>query len=124
MALSEYEQRRLDEIERALHRDDPHFAGAINIGAILRHRRLVVAAVGVIGLLALGAGAVLAQGLPVVGVAVSVLGFVAMVAGAWLFLPGRPGSQRNAGDTAADPARTRWSRREERFRRRFDQPDH
>ena len=47
MALSEYEQRRLDEIERALHSEDPHFAGAINIGAMLRHRRLVAAAVGV-----------------------------------------------------------------------------
>ena len=47
MALSEYEQRRLDEIERALHSEDPHFAGAINIGAMLRHRRLVATAVGV-----------------------------------------------------------------------------
>jgi hypothetical protein len=60
----------------------------------------------------------------VVGVAVSVLGFVAMVVGAWLFLSGRPGSRRNAGDRTADPGRTGWSRREERFRRRFDQPDH
>ena len=34
MELSEYEQRKLDEIEQALHRDDPGFAGSINIGAM------------------------------------------------------------------------------------------
>ena len=76
-----------------------------------------------IGLLALVAGAVLAQGLPAVGVAVGVLGFVAMVVGAWLFLSGRSGSQKDPADTAAELGRARWSRREERFRRRFDQPD-
>ena len=86
MALSEYEQRKLDEIERALHRDDPGFAGTINFAAMRRHRRLVAAAVFVIGLLMLAFGAVLAQGPPLVGVAVSVLGFVVTVAGAGLFL--------------------------------------
>ena len=123
MALSEYEQRRLDDIERALHREDPHFAGAINIGAMRRHRRFVAAAVVVVGLLALVGGAVLAQRLPVVGVPVSVLGFVAMVAGAWLVLSGRPGSQKDAGDAAVQLGHTRWSRMRERFRHRFDQPD-
>ena len=123
MELSEYEQRKLDEIERALHRDDPGFAGSINIGAMRRHRRLVAAAVVLIGVLLLVVGAILAQGLPLVGVAVSVLGFVVMVAGAGLFLRGRPGSQTNAADGDAHPGRTRWSRVDDRFRRRFKPPD-
>ena len=123
MELSEYEQRRLDEIERALHRDDPGFAGSINIGTIRRHRRLVCAAVFLTGVLVLVVGAVLAQGLPLVGVAVSVLGFVVMVAGAGLLLRGRSASQINAADGGAHPGRTRWSRVQDRYRRRFDQPD-
>ena len=100
MALSEYEQRRLDEIERALHRDDPGFADAINIGTRRRHRRLVAALVFLVGSVMLVAGAVLAQGLPLVGVPVSVLGFVVMVAGAGLIHPGRPaaGSTQRGGD--------------------------
>jgi hypothetical protein len=123
MELSEYEQRKLDEIERALHRDDPGFAGSINIGAMRRHRRFIAAAVVLIGMLVLVVGAVLAQGPPLVGVAVSVLGFVVMVAGAGLFLRGRPGSQIKAADGNAHPGRTRWSRVEDRFRRRFKPPD-
>src|SRR6478752_2112565 len=82
MALSEYEQRKLDEIERALHRADPGFAGALNFAAMRRHRRVVAAVIFAIGLLVLVVGAVLAQGPPLVGVAVSVLGFAAMVGGA------------------------------------------
>jgi hypothetical protein len=84
--LSEFGQRRLDEIERARNRDDPGFVSSVNLGAMRRHRRLVAAAV--LGLLG---GAVLAQRLQLVGVAISVLGFVLMVAGAGLFRSGRPG---------------------------------
>jgi hypothetical protein len=124
MALSEYEQRKLDEIERALHRDDPGFAGTINFATMRRHRRLVAAAVFVVGLLVLVVGAVLAQGPPLVGVAVSVLGFLVMVAGAGLFFSGRPGPEGNSGDTAArHPGPTGRSRMENRFRRRFERPD-
>jgi Protein of unknown function (DUF3040) len=122
MALSEYEQRRLDEIERALHSDDPGFAGSINIGAIRRHRRLVAAMVFVVGLLVLVGGAVLAQDLLLIGVAVSVLGFVVMVAGAGLFV-GHRGPGRTAGDRGAHPGTTRRSRLEDRFRSRFEHPD-
>jgi hypothetical protein len=124
MALSEYEQRKLDEIERALHRDDPGFAGTINFAAMRRHRRLVAAAVFVIGLLMLAFGAVLAQGPPLVGVAVSVLGFVVMVAGAGLLLSGRPGPPATAGDTAAHSGPQPGAyRTKNRFRRRFKRSD-
>src|SRR5450755_2464835 len=128
MALSEFEQRKLDEIERALHRDDPGFASAIKtsaikMGAMRRHGRFVAVVVFVVGLLALVAGVVLAQGLPLVGVAVSVLGFVVMVAGAGLFVSGRPGAGGNAGDAGAHRGSTRRSRMEDRLRHRFDHPD-
>jgi len=123
MALSEFEQRKLDEIERALHRDDPGFVSAINMGAMRRHGRFVAAVVFVVGLLALVAGVVLAQGLPLVGVAVSVLGFVVMVAGAGLVVSGRPGTGGNAGDAGAHRGSTRRSRMEDRLRHRFDHPD-
>jgi predicted membrane channel-forming protein YqfA (hemolysin III family) len=123
MALAEYEQRKLDEIERALHSDDPGFAGSINIGAVRRHRRLVAAVVFVVGLLVLVVGAVFAQGLPLIGVAGSVLGFVVMVAGAGLFVSGQPGPGGTAGERDAHPGTTRRSRLEDRFRSRFEHPD-
>jgi hypothetical protein len=90
MALSEYEQRKLDEIESALHVADPGFASALDFAALRRHRRLVAAVVFATGLLVLVAGAVLAQGPPLIGVAGSVLGFGVMVAAAGPLLPGRP----------------------------------
>ena len=50
MALSEDEQRRLDEIERSLHSDDPVLATILDIGVIRRHRCSVAVAVFVVGL--------------------------------------------------------------------------
>ena len=123
MALSDYEQRRLEEIERGLHNDDPGFADSINISVLRRHGRLVAAAVFVVGVLVLAGGAVLAADLLLVGVAVAVLGFLAMVAGAGLFASRQPGPGRHAGDRGAHPGSTRL-RIEDRFRRRFENPDH
>jgi hypothetical protein len=123
MALSEYEQRKLDEIERALRRADPGFAGTLNFASLRRHRRVVAAVIFATGLLVLVGGAVLAQGPPMVGVAVSVLGFVTMVAAAGPLLPGRPRPQRNAGTRHVHPGRTRRFGMEDRFRRRFEHPD-
>ena len=122
MALSEYEQRTLDEIERALNSDDPGFACSINIAAIRRHRRLVAGMVFDVGLLVLVGGAVLAQDLPLIGVAVSVLGFVMMVVGAGQFSD-RHGHGRTAGGGGANPGTTMRSRLEDRLRSRFEHPD-
>jgi hypothetical protein len=69
--------------------------------------------------LVLVAGAVLAQGLPLVGVAVSVLGFVTMVATAGPLLPG---GRAHAGG-AGDDHRTGRSGMRNRFRHRFEHPD-
>ena len=123
MALSEEEQRKLDQIERALRRDDPGFASLVNIGWLQRHRRLLAALVFVGGLLALLAGAVLALGAPVAGVVISAVGFMVMVAGVWLLVPGRRGAWgHGAGSRGAHPGSKR-SRMEERLRNRFDHPD-
>jgi len=120
MALSEYEQRKLEEIERALHGDDPGFASSIDMGVIRRHRRVGAAVVLMVGVLVLIAGAVAAQGLPLAGVVVSVVGFVVMVAGAGLFVAGRGPDTNGPG---AQPGSSRRARMEERIRHRFDHLD-
>jgi hypothetical protein len=85
MALSEGEQRRLDEIERALTTDDPKFAATITIDQFRRHRAIVAGALFVLGMVALVAGLVLADGLLWAGVVISVAGVGAMIGGALMF---------------------------------------
>lgn len=82
MALSEGEQRRLDEIERALATEDPKFAATITIDQYRRHRAIVAAALFVIGMIGLVAGLVVADGLLWAGIVISVAGVGAMIAGA------------------------------------------
>jgi len=122
--VSEYEQRKLDEIERSLHSDDPTLSTILNSGVIRRHRRVVAVLTFVGGLVALVAGAA-AQSLPIIGVVVSVLGFVAMFGGAGLFVADRrriPQVAAGAGHGAESHPEPSWrSRMEERFRNRFDQ---
>jgi len=125
MALSEYEQRKLDEIERSLHSDDPGLATILDSGVVRRHRRSVAAVTFVGGLVALSGGAVTALSVPLLGVVISVVGFVAMGVGAGLFLSGRPQARhpaavgRGAGSAASSSWRTRMA---ERFKSRFDDP--
>ena len=79
----------------------------------------------VVGLVALLGGAVTALGLPVLGVVISVVGFVAMGAGAGLLTSGRSrtrhpaGAGRGAGSAASSSWRTRML---QRFQSRFDDP--
>lgn len=85
MPLSRDEQRRLDEIERSLTRDDPKFAARVAIDRVRRSRvRLAV------GLLALGAvvtivGLIVTLGIVAVGVVVVVAGLLT-VAGSGVLL--------------------------------------
>ena len=82
MPLSEGDQRRLDEIERALQRDDPKFAAGHSLERF-RQRRLVAAgAVVLIGMVLLVAGLAVTQAALPVGVIISVAGFLFMVGGA------------------------------------------
>ena len=82
MPLSEDDQRRLDEIERALQRDDPKFAAEHSLER-LRQRRLVAAgAVVLIGMVLLVVGLAVTQAALLVGVIISVAGFLTMVGSA------------------------------------------
>ena len=81
MPLSEHEQRLLEQMERALHAEDPKFASALQ-GADLRalfRRRALLAVIGFgVGLGLLVAGVVVSL------VALRVAGFVVMLVCTWL----------------------------------------
>ncbi len=89
MALSEGEQRRLDEIERALRSEDPRFAETITITRVRRHRKVLAVSVFVIGMVALVAGLVTTDASVWAGVAIIAIGVAAMITGVLLYL--RPG---------------------------------
>jgi Protein of unknown function (DUF3040) len=91
MALSEGEQRRLDEIERALKIDDPKFAAAITLERVRLHRVVVAGALFVLGMVALVVGLVVTDGLLWAGVVISVAGLGAMIAAAMMFFRTRRG---------------------------------
>jgi len=94
MPLSEDDQRRLDEIERALQRDDPKFAAGQSLERFRqrRQRRLVAAgAVVLIGMVLLVVGLALTQAALPVGVITSVAGFLTMVGGAAVLIRRRSG---------------------------------
>src|SRR3954452_5238118 len=79
--LSEHEQRLLEQMERALHAEDPKFASALqgaDLRALFRRRAFLAVAGFVIGLGMLVAGVVIAL------IALSVGGFVVMLGCAWL----------------------------------------
>jgi hypothetical protein len=84
MPLSEDEQRRLDEMERALRRDDPKFAAGQYIERIWLRRTVAAGATALTGMVLLVAGIVTTQAILVLGVIVGVIGFLSMVVGAAL----------------------------------------
>jgi len=84
--LSGDEQRRLDEIERSLIRDDPKFAAKVTIDRVRRSRVRIA-----IGLLVLGAGVIViglivSLGIPAVGVVVVVAGLLTVAGSAVLMM--------------------------------------
>ena len=82
MPLSEGDQRRLDEIERALQRDDPKFAALRSLGRLRRRRLVAAGAVVLIGMVLLAVALAVMQAALLVGVIISVAGFLFMVGGA------------------------------------------
>jgi len=84
MPLSEDEQRRLDELERALQRDDPRFAAGQSIERIWLRRTVAAGAAVLTGMVLLVAGIITTQAILVLGVIVSVIGFLSTVVGAAL----------------------------------------
>ena len=79
MALSEDEQRRLDEMESALLRDDPGFAANVSMSKV-RTRRRIIAAVGfLLGIVILIGGLVTTATALMAGVLISVAGVLLMI---------------------------------------------
>ncbi len=125
MPLSEHEQRMLDEIERALYEDDPKFATSVNVSRIRRRRPIVAGCLFVAGLVALVVGVIATQSFLAIGVIVSVIGFLTMVGAVGLFVFGQPSARaaKGAEKNAAKSNPSLGNRMEERFRRRFDEPN-
>ncbi|MBW8803065.1 MAG: hypothetical protein AUG49_13235 [Catenulispora sp. 13_1_20CM_3_70_7] len=129
MPLSEHEQRLLEQMERALHAEDPKFASALqgaDLRALFRRRAFLAVAGFVIGLGMLVAGVVIAL------IALSVGGFVVMLGCAWLAYaswrripaPGEivPVARRKVRAAAGKAGRAPTMRRfEERWQRRRDE---
>ena len=86
MPLSEGEQRRLDEIERALKTEDPKFAASITIDRLRRHGAIVAVGLFVLGMIALVVGLVTTDALLILGIVISVAGALAMAAGVAMYL--------------------------------------
>jgi len=82
MPLSKDEQRRFDEIEKALREDDPLFAATVTFDRLRRHRLIVGGLAFLGGLAVLLAGEIAAQAQLTLGVIVSLGGFVTMLAAA------------------------------------------
>jgi len=82
MPISEDEQRRLDEMERDLQRDDPNFATGQSIERIWLRRMVAAGAALLIGMVLLVAGIITTQAILVLGVIISLIGFLSEVAGA------------------------------------------
>lgn len=104
MALSEHEQRLLDQLEQQLHADDPKFANSMGSSGqrSMSTRRIVLGAlVGVAGILVLLLG--IANQIIIVGVA----GFVIMGAGVYFATTRSKDNDvtpRPAGSAKAAPA--------------------
>lgn len=128
MPLSDEEARLLHQLEQSLAADDPDFASTLRGSKFLAHNRRVaiLAALGFLaGVVLLFAGAVSAM------TWLGVVGFVAMLATAYLFLTAYKRGIGGRDDEPA-PARTKPSakptgnfvdRMEERWQRRRDGDD-
>ena len=89
MPLSEDDQRKLDQIEQALTKDDPQFAETVNIDRWRRRRIALTGASFTIGMVVLIVGLVITQAVLVLGVIISIAGALTMTAAAAVFLRGR-----------------------------------
>jgi len=89
MPLSEDDQRKLDQIEQALAKDDPQFAETVNIDRWRRRRIVLAGASFTIGMVVLIVGLVSTQAMLVLGVITSIAGALTMTAATAVFLRGR-----------------------------------
>ena len=123
MALSEQEQRVLDEIESALYREDPQFGRSVGTASV-SGVTLKTTALGLLGLCALIAGVALSQ-LSLWFIALGALGFLLMFgAGFWALRgPGEKNSKKKReGNARMNTGRgsSKVDDIEASFRRRFE----
>lgn len=130
MALSEQEQRLLDEMERSLYQNDADVVSTTpSSGLVVSARSITIAVLSLaVGLAIVIAG--VATGWPVIGLA----GFVVLIGGlAWAFLRGggdagdeavdeapRPSTDRGADRRRAAAGESFMDRMEDRWERRRD----
>lgn len=130
MPLSEEEQRLLQQMEQALVAEDPKFASALRgstLQARSRRHALLAAVAFVLGIAVLMLGAIFAK------TVVAVVGFLAMLGSAYLFIvlwrraqgsvaqPEAPRSlSRRTASSASRDSSSFMERMEERWRRRRD----
>lgn len=129
MPLSDHEQRLLEQMERALYQEDPRFASSLRQGrgsSINRMRIAVGIGIVIAGLIVVVAGVATSL------IPVGVLGFAAMVGGAfWAWTgtrqseggasgseaPAKPvkstGKARTTSDSFMDKMEDRWRKRRE-----------
>lgn len=100
MKLSEYEQQILDEIQQGVRIQDPEFFASMAGSQSRRGGTVWGSATLLAGLVMFMAGAVLAQTSSVQGVAVSLIGFLAMFWGVWLLCSGDRASRLHGQDSA------------------------
>lgn len=129
MALSEQEQQALREIERSLMNDDPKFGAAVSgdgfgSGGAITLRGIAVI---VIGLVMLVGGVALSQN-SLWFVAISIIGFLVMLAGGIWMLRSAPSAQQMSSNRqnlrAAQAKKASGGfadRMEDNFRKRFEQ---
>ena len=124
MALSEHEQRLLDEIEQALYAEDPKFASSVR-SARPRNRIRTMLALSVIGVV-VGLAVVIA-GLAENIIPLGVLGFVLIVGSCVVAATALRGPKQSGPISMTDSSQqgTRHSglrtKMEDRMRRRFDE---
>ncbi len=124
MPLSEHEQRLLEQMERALHAEDPKFASTLRRGSqrTVNGRQVFLGVLGVVlGLVAL------VSGVSTSIIALGAAGFLLMLGGVLLISAGMRAQPENGFDAAvrvpgSPPKQTEQSsfmaRMEERWRRR------
>ncbi len=86
MPLSRDEQRKLDDIERSLSRDDPKFAAKVTIDRVRRSRVRMAGGLLVVGAALVVVGLIVSLGIVAVGVVVVVAGLLTLAGGGVLLM--------------------------------------
>jgi hypothetical protein len=84
--LSRDEQRKLDEIERSLSRDDPTFAAKVTIDRVRRSRVRIAGGMLVLGAVVVVVGLIVTLGVVAVGVVIVVAGLLTVAGGGVLLM--------------------------------------